>query len=285
MSAGQVVARPDLAQSRDREDGEATRWRCVGVRDGHAGRRSPAAARGRARGSARVEEQRRQGGGVVGRVHDGGGHDAAHPAGLDRGGRGGVGVVDDEGAGERRRRAGPRRRRSARGRAPPSAGRPDPSRRHRRRWGRRPRLAPVGPPARRRCPARPGRDRSTRWGSTGRRPRPRRRRWRRAPREPGRAALGAVEAHRLDGHVVTAADEVLLEGDLGAVREGQPRADGIVGHRQQPDRHAEGPGDLGGHLRQRRPRRQALGPVEVGGQVAGRRGGTRSRRRGARGCP
>ena len=64
-----------------------------------------------------------------------------------------------------------------------------------------------------------------------------------AGRGPGRG--GALEAHAADRHVVAEPDEVVLEADLGPRRaerarlgQGDPGAQRIVGHRQQPHRDA-----------------------------------------------
>ena len=147
ISAGELVARPDLGHALDGEDLESRH-------------RSTAAL-----STVTRAERRRD----LGAAHDGRGHDAPHALGLDVGRQGGVGLVDHQRRRPRRRRAGPRRPPTPRGRARAASGRPGPSGRRRRRSATpRPRSRRRGRDRLRARRARPGPGRSTRSGSTGR---------------------------------------------------------------------------------------------------------------------
>ena len=94
-----------------------------------------------------------------------------------------------------------------------------------------------------------------------------------AGRRPGR--VGALEAHAPDRHVVTQPDEVVLEAHLGSrraqrARLGQrhPRAQRIVGHREEPHRDAPPVRQRGRDRAQRLAGAEPAGPEEVRGQVA-----------------
>ena len=283
MRAARSSPRPDLAQPRDREHGQAPGGCASRLR-----RRSPPAAPRRARRAARVEQRptparRRRSGGV----HDRGGDDAADAAGLDGGGR----------ARRRPRRPPGCRRSPRRARATPTTVGSWPSSASSRSAG------PFSA-----APATMG-ETATTSARGGRRARRRR---------PGTASSGPIETIGLDGHTTTTS--ALGDGaraprgraraprpprsgptrrrrrgggrrstpgtrPRARRRSGQPGAHGVVGHRDEPDRHAEGRGELGGDLRQRGALARGAGCGRGGWRGRGRRGGTRSRRRAARGCP
>ena len=134
--------------------------------------------------------------------------------------------------------------------------------------------------------ARPGAGRSRRSGWTGRPPRPRRRRWRRAPR--GRAGAARRPSKRTDSTATACRrpTKYSWNDDLGAVDERHPGAHGVVGHGQRAGPPTPRAAVISAVTsRQRGALGTAAGCGRGGWRGRGRRGGTRSRRRGARGCP
>ena len=202
------------------------------------------------------------------------------PCGLDRVGEVGVDGIDHQRRRRSARTAGRHRRPTTRGRARSSCGRPDPSAPRRRRSARWPR------PIDRRAARIGSTSASARIGpidtigldgaitmqsaafstssSPGARP----------------ASARADEAHCRHGHAVAQLDEVLLEGDVAAVGEGDDGGDRVVAHRNQSLPHAPRRADLGGHFRQRGAFGESGGAVEVGGQITVAE--VEPRRRGAR---
>ena len=91
----------------------------------------------------------------------------------------------------------------------------------------------------------------------------------------GRAAVCPLEADAPDGHVVAETDEVVLEADLRPGRaqrtglgQGDPGAQPVVGHRQQPHRHAAPVAQRRGHRAQGLAGPQPARPVQMRRQVA-----------------